>query len=141
MKQLYSLDTDTLSLLQDNHPEVVRRVREHEDADVVAVSVITVEEVLNGWYSLVRRARNSAQTVTAYQSLADSVELLGAFSILPFNEVALARFEQLRKAKTNVKAMDLRIAAIALEHGAVVVTRNRRDFERVPGLGIEDWTQ
>jgi tRNA(fMet)-specific endonuclease VapC len=36
--------------------------------------------------------------------------------------------------------MDLWIAAIALTNSMTVLTRNRVDFERVPGLTVEDWT-
>jgi tRNA(fMet)-specific endonuclease VapC len=46
----------------------------------------------------------------------------------------------LKALRLNVKKMDLRIAAIALENSAIVVTRNLRDFQRVPGLMVEDWT-
>ena len=62
------------------------------------------------------------------------------FPLLAFPESAILRFEQLVALRLNVGKMDLRIAAIALEYGAVVVTRNQRDFGRVPSLMIEDWT-
>jgi tRNA(fMet)-specific endonuclease VapC len=52
---------------------------------------------------------------------------------------ARTQFDLLVGAKLNVKHNDLRIAAIAKEIGATVVTRNRRDFSRVPGLILENW--
>jgi tRNA(fMet)-specific endonuclease VapC len=64
----------------------------------------------------------------------------GRFAVLSFTEPAIQRFEQLRSLKLNVGLMDLRIAATALENGLTVVTRNQRDFNRVPGLTTEDWS-
>jgi tRNA(fMet)-specific endonuclease VapC len=51
----------------------------------------------------------------------------------------MARCDDLKAKKIRISASDLRIAAIALENNATLVTRNRRDFQRVPGLLIEDW--
>jgi tRNA(fMet)-specific endonuclease VapC len=48
----------------------------------------------------------------------------------------MQRYEQLRKLKVNIGRTDLRIAATVLEYGATLVTRNSRDFKRVPGLWI-----
>lgn len=60
--------------------------------------------------------------------------------LLSFPEPAILRFENLRSLRLNVGLLDLRIAAVALENGLTVVTRNRRDFGRVPGLATEDWS-
>ena len=62
-------------------------------------------------------------------------------SIAPYDEAAIARFKQLQKMKLNVGLMDLRIVAVALEQGAILVTANLRDFACIPGLTMEDWTQ
>ena len=61
-------------------------------------------------------------------------------NILSFDDAAATVFEDLRSQKVRIGTMDLRIAAIALSKGFIIVTRNTVDFERVPGLRIEDWT-
>jgi tRNA(fMet)-specific endonuclease VapC len=59
--------------------------------------------------------------------------------ILSFTQPAITRYTYLKAQKLGVKKMDLSIAAIVLENNATLVTRNRRDFQRVPGLTIENW--
>jgi tRNA(fMet)-specific endonuclease VapC len=136
---LFVLDTDTLVLFQEGHTGVCRRLL-NQSIDDLAVTVICVEEQLSAWYTLLRRAKDSVQLARAYQRLADTTQLLGHFPILSFTERAIDRFERLKKLKLNVRHMDLRIAAITLEHSGTLVTRNVRDFRDIPSLEIEDWS-
>ncbi len=136
----YLLDTDTITLLQHNHPQVLQNLSNHTAADV-AISVINVQEQLAGWVSAINQARTPPAIRIAYDRLPN--ELLPVwkrFFVVSFLEPAILRFRQLLRQKLNVRGMDLRIAAIALENGLIVVTRNRRDFGRVPALVIEDWS-
>jgi tRNA(fMet)-specific endonuclease VapC len=64
---------------------------------------------------------------------------LAGFTRLPFDEEAAARFLKLRKQGLRIGTMDLRIACIVMEHNAVLLTRNTKDFEQVPGLKFENW--
>jgi tRNA(fMet)-specific endonuclease VapC len=73
--------------------------------------------------------------------LAATVRWLSKVQIVEFDEPAIRRCEQLKKLKLKVRKMDLRIAAIVLEHDAILVTRNMRDFRQVPGLRLEDWSK
>ena len=51
-----------------------------------------------------------------------------------------AEFQRHRRARIRIGTMDLKIDAIALATGATLLSRNRADFEKVPGLTVEDWT-
>jgi tRNA(fMet)-specific endonuclease VapC len=137
---LFVLDSDTVSLLEHGHATVLARVASRPPAEI-SVAVIVVEEALSGWYSMIRKAKNPRQLAFAYDRLARKVSLLSGIQILRYSETAIARFQALLKAKLHVRANDLRIAAIALEHNATVVTRNVRDFVVVPGLTVEDWSR
>jgi tRNA(fMet)-specific endonuclease VapC len=137
---LFVLDSDILCLLQEGHEQIKSRFDKQTPGEV-AISVITVEEQLRGWYTLVHRAKKRSQIAFAYEQLARSVSDLSRLRILPYTEPSIDRFESLVRAKLGVRANDLRIAAITLEHNATVVTRNVRDFELVPGLKLEDWSK
>ncbi len=137
--RLFALDTDILSLYQRGNSAVCQKVAVHLPVEL-ATTVINVEEQLSGWYALLRATNRHDHLERAYQSLADNIPFLAQFQILGFPETAQMRFEQLLLMKLNVGKMDLRMASIALERNAIVVTRNLRDFQRVPGLVVEDWS-
>jgi tRNA(fMet)-specific endonuclease VapC len=107
----------------------------------VAVTVITVEEQLSGWYAQLRQAKSAERLAWAYRRLAANVRFLSRLQIVDFEETAIQRYQQIRKLKLKVRKTDLRIAATALDREAVLVTRNVRDFQRVPGLTIENWAE
>ncbi len=137
---LFLLDSDTLSLYEKGHAAVLARFASHPPKDI-AIPVIVVEEALSGWYSMIRKAKTPRQLALGYDELANAVTVLAGIPILRFSENAIYRFQGLSKARLNVGGNDLRIAAIALENNATVVTRNVRDFIVVPGLKVEDWSK
>ncbi len=79
---LFVLDTDTLVLFQEGHERVCQRILSHS-IDELATTVITVEEQLSGWYTLLRRTKEAGQLARAYQRLADTVQILSHFQISP----------------------------------------------------------
>lgn len=137
---LHVLDTDILTLVQDGHPAVSQRFLQ-SPPETLAITVLTVEEQLSGWYTQVRQAKRPDRLAWAYRRLAETVGFLSRLRILTYDEAAMNRCEELRKRKLRIKTFDLRIAAIVLEQPAVLVTRNTRDFRKVPGLQIEDWSK
>jgi tRNA(fMet)-specific endonuclease VapC len=105
----------------------------------VAVTVITVEEQLSGWYALLRKSQSGEALEKAYNQLTHTTRALAKLPVLGFSLPAIQRFRALEKEKLGVGKMDLRIGAIALESGLIVVTRNQQDFSRIRNLQIENW--
>ena len=78
--------------------------------------------------------------VTAYERLRMAVEYFASVTLLNYTVSADTLVADLRRQGVRVGTQDLRIAAVALVHGATLVTRNERDFRQVPGLTFVDWS-
>jgi tRNA(fMet)-specific endonuclease VapC len=139
------LDTDTFSLLElPDSPAYTRiraRIAQLGPSEQVAITVVTYEEQCRGRLARVSAARNSRQLVQAYAHLRQHVLNYGVIPIIEFDDAASRIAEALSKSRLRIGSMDIRIAAIALSNDALLVSRNLKDFERVPDLRVEDWSK
>src|SRR6266542_6683442 len=110
---------------------------QHSPADC-ALSVVSFHEQTLGAHALISRARTPAEVIRGYTLLLGVFQRYHVAPVLPFDVAAAAVFDGLRAQRIRVATMDLRIAAIALSRGLVVLTRNTADFSKVPGLVTED---
>jgi tRNA(fMet)-specific endonuclease VapC len=136
---LFILDTDHFTLYRFGQEAVTRRV-ETVSADQLAITIITIEEQLTGWYTQLRQARNAEKLTRAYEGLFQVTEAIRQVRVLPFRAAAVQGYLAFRKQLPRLGKLDLAIAAIVLEEGGVLVTRNRSDFAQVLQLHIEDWS-
>ena len=141
---MYILDTDHLSLLgraSGGDAERLRlRLAELKPEERVT-TIITFEEQMRGWISHLTRLRPIVRQVEAYRRLKEFLDVYSKLAVLDFDEAAAAKFEDLQRLRLRIGTMDLKIAAIAVSRGATVLSRNLKDFGRVPGLKAEDWTR
>jgi len=133
-------DTDHVSVLAKPGPRADRlnERRANSPDQTFAITIISVEEQMRGWLAEIRRRHKVSQQLNAYAHLGELTTFWAWWKILPFNEAAAVRFQSLRR-EVQIGSQDLKIASIALVYRAKLVTANTVDFERVPGLEIEDW--
>jgi tRNA(fMet)-specific endonuclease VapC len=77
--------------------------------------------------------------VPAYRELAALFDFFSKLHVAPLNAEAATRFQDMRAAGVRIGTMDLKAASVALVHQALLLTANRKDFEKVPGLRFENW--
>ena len=138
------LDTDHVSLLDWGTGAEYASLRARLAGAAprqIATTIVTFEEQSRGWLATTARAqtRSRSYQLDAYARLLTHLENYRLRRVMPFDEKASDEFERLRLARIRVGTMDLRIASIALAHGATLLSRNLIDFRRVPGLDVQDW--
>jgi len=129
----YMLDTNILIYTIKNKPEVVRRHFEAHDGEMCA-STVTAMELLYGAHKSQAVRRNL-----------DVIEgLLARIELLDFDLDAADHAGQIRAALAAsgnpIGPFDIMISGHARARGLCLVTNNQREFARVGGLRLEDWT-
>lgn len=137
----YILDTDHISLLQRGNLNIREKLANIGANGEFATTIISQTEQFLGWWAAINRTKNETEIAQMFRRLQASFAFFSTIPILPYDEAAAAEFVQLRSQKVRIGTQDLRIASIALSRNATVVTRNLRDFQKVQGLLVEDWSQ
>lgn len=139
---LYVLDTDHISLFLGGQKNVQARLR--QEMVNTAIAIVSVQEVFNGWVGRLNRANTEAQQIRAYTKLNGAMQFFQSMQVINYDEAASQIYQHLiqsdRELAKRRLEKDMRIASVALGQGAAIVSRNRRDFELVPGLTFEDWS-
>lgn len=129
------IDTNILIEAERGRLDIGAYVSDHE-AEVFYISAITVSELLHG----VHRAHDM---VVKGRRAASSERFINTFTVIPI-DTAVARTHAslwaiLEAAGQMIGIHDLWLAATCITHGLGIITRNVREFERVPGLVVETW--
>ena len=141
---MWILDTDHVSLLERETTPIAARLRRRLLAlgpGDYATTIISYEEQCRGWLEHIKKRKSVLEQVTSYRKLQRQMEHYCANLVLEFDEHAAIEFQRLRSLKIRIETTDLKIASISLSRNATLLTRNLRDFIRVPGLQFEDWTK
>ncbi len=89
----------------------------------------------------IAKEKLSVRQVAAYRELGSLFEFFATFLIVPFDQATADLFDSLQAAMVRIATRDLKIAAISLAGNALLLTANRRNFEKVPGLRFENWLE
>lgn len=129
----YMLDTNIIIYTIKNKPAVVRDAFKAHYGQL-CISTITLMELVYGAEKSANPARN----------LADIEGLAARLDVLDYDDIAATHTGQIRaelaKQGKPIGPYDQMIAGHARSRGLIIVTNNQKEFKRVPGTRIENWT-
>ena len=131
----YMLDTNICIYLIKHQPrEVIEKFQEIAPGEI-SVSTVTVAEMMYG----VEKSQYKEKNQAALQAFLTPLEIVD-FDFAAAQQYGAVR-AYLEKTGKPIGAYDLMIAAQALSLGLILVTNNVQEFERIPGLAVENWVE
>jgi tRNA(fMet)-specific endonuclease VapC len=138
---MIAFDTDIMTIILRGDAEMAARLATLPGEDQT-IPVVVAEEITRGRLNAIRLAESGKGKISlerAYDLFQEIFADLQGLTILPFETKAESSVAAWRKQKIRVGTRDLRIAAICVAHGARLISRNKRDYDQVPGLMVEYW--
>ncbi|GAA3068455.1 tRNA(fMet)-specific endonuclease VapC [Rhizobium viscosum] len=129
----YMLDTNICIFTVKNRPQQVREAFNRHHGQL-CISSVSLMELIYGAEKSAMPERN----LSVVEGFAARLEVL-AYDQMAASHTGQLRFE-LARSGTPIGPYDQLIAGHARSRGLILVTNNRREFDRVPGLRVEDWT-
>ncbi|MBA3031156.1 MAG: type II toxin-antitoxin system VapC family toxin [Desulfobacteraceae bacterium] len=130
----YLLDTNMIIYTMKNRPPQAK-IRFQQHHGQMSISSVSLGELVFG-------AEHSQQVE---RNLADIEAFIARLEVLPFDDKAAYHFGQIRaelyRSGQPIGPYDMMIAGHARAWGLSLVTNNMKEFERVRGLMIEDWSK
>ena len=130
---IYLLDTNICIFASKHNLSILRHLKE-KSPDDLRISSITLAEISYGIEKSLHREQNEVYWNRFFEP----------FQILDFDPSAAKEYGPIRtkleRAGQMIGERDCQIASIAKAHNLVVVTNNLKEFTRIPGLRVEDWS-
>ena len=140
---MYLLDTSVVSNFLDErryYPQLTARILS-QPSQHIFISIITVEEILQGALASVQKAKRKSSVIKAYKYFEDLFAALHQFQILSYTSEAESIYQSLPAKTKRIGTQDCRIAAIARANKFTMVTVNVNDFISIGLTDVEDWTK
>lgn len=130
----YLLDTNIVIYVIKKRPEQVRNVFNRHHGRM-AISSITLAELVHG----AEKSSDAARNITVVE------DFVSRLAVLPYDDKAAWQYGHIRaaleKSGQPIGINDLHIAAHARSNSITLITNNMCEFERVPGLLLENWVE
>ena len=131
----YYLDTNIIIYaIKNEYPNIIKHFTKVPSSSIVIPSIVLAEIEYGA-----KKSKNYQKTIDIYNSFT------GIFHTANLNKQAIKEYgiirSELEKKGSLIGSNDLLIAAIVKAEDGILITHNVKEFSRVDGLRIEDWTE